>query len=527
MEKRRKRAVILKILGLVLFIALAARLYYIQIMCQEELTEGARSQQVIKVQTAGGRGTIYDRNMIRLTDSCLHYYYLIEKEMNTVGLEKLLNSIEAEPAGYKGDDYIVYRSEHFDKEINHRLIEEYGAYSFCGGSRYSENQLAAHLIGYVSGEKKIGTSGLEKMYQYRLAAEPASLLMTGNGIGQPVAGIGVTEKDDREVISPSAVITTIDAGLQKKVEEILREREISGAAVVLQASTGQVLAMASAPTFSPDRVSEYLNSENGELVNKAAQGQYPPGSVFKIAAAAAALESGSVDLSESYTCSGSTEVNGVTLACDDHPEGHGKVTFEEAFAQSCNGFFAHLAKKTGSETIVDMAQRMGLGAAVIDGFPDEEQGAFPAKEDRIYSGLANLSIGQGSLLTTPLQVAKMTNIIACRGIDHDISVTLGEAAADSGGRRVMNETTALQVGRMMEKVCEEGTASGAELHVRAAGKTGSAEAGDRGRYTVHGWFTGYFPADSPEYTVTVLAENGKTGSGSALPVFEEIVNYLY
>ena len=98
---------------------------------------------------------------------------------------------------------------------------------------------------------------------------------------------------------------------------------------------------------------------------------------------------------------------------------------------------------------------------------------------------------------------------------------------EDAGQRVLTEATATEVGEMMERVMVEGTAAGSQTHVTAAGKTGSAEAGGGNNETVHGWFTGYFPAENPEYTVTVIAENGKTGSSSALPVFEEIVNYLY
>lgn len=527
MSRRVKRAKGLAFLVMVMLAALVCRLYYIQVMCQDVLDTGAKAQQVIQVQSEHDRGIIYDRNMIRLTDNCLSYYYLIEKKKETVGMEKLLNKINAEPAGAKGEDYVVYKTDTYDKNVNAQLIDDYGAYAFCGSGRYQSDQTAAHLIGYLTGKEKTGASGLEKMFQYQLASSPAMLTLTGNGAGAPVGGLGVSETEERKSISPSAVVTTLDAGLQQKVEEIMEERGISGSVVVLETSTGQVLAMASSPTFDPNRIDEYLDSAEGELINKATQGQYPPGSVFKIVVAAAALESGVVDEERTYQCKGSTEVNGVQLICDDHPDGHGTVNLEKAFALSCNGYFARLAKEIGSETIIDMAQRLGLGQTVIDGFPDEESGAFPSKEERVYSGLSNLAIGQGSLLTTPVQIARMTNIIACGGIDHEIAVTMREEKSQAQGKRVLTETTARRVGIMMEKVCEEGTGSSANLHVSAAGKTGSAESGEGKDYTVHGWFTGYFPAEDPEYTVTVVAENGKTGSSSALPVFEEIVNSLY
>lgn len=523
----KKRVRIVFILSIAILAGLGGRLYYIQIMCHSELEKGAQGQYAIQIQSEDDRGTIYDRNLVRLTDRCSSYYYLLEKKNCDAKLQSLMNQIDGQEAGMKGTDYIVYKAARYDRDINRDLIDNFGAYVFCGSSRYEGNQIAAHLIGYLDSDNS-GVSGLEKMYQYRLAASPAVVSMMGNGIGEPIKGLGITEKETENSVNPSALVTTVDVNLQKKVEEILSENGISGAVVVLQAKTGQVVAMASTPAFDPNHLDSYLTSENGELINKAVQGLYPPGSVFKIVVAAAALESGSISMGDTFECSGSVMINGVKLICEEKPEGHGILNLEEAFAKSCNCYFAQLGKKTGSENIVEMAQRMGLGKAAIEGFPDEEIGSFPSEEERRYSGLSNLSIGQGSLLVTPVQIAKMTNVIANKGIDHPLSVIMSEENENNPGQRVMTAATAAEVGQMMERVMVDGTASASQTHVTAAGKTGSAEAGGgEGAETVHGWFTGYFPAEDPEYTVTVIAENGKTGSSSALPVFEEIVNYLY
>lgn len=134
-------------------------------------------------------------------------------------------------------------------------------------------------------------------------------------------------------------------------------------------------------------------------MNKAIQGQYPPGSVFKIAVAAAALESGLADQEFTFTCTGSVQVNGVKMVCEGKEKGHGKLNMEQAFACSCNCYFAKLAEKVGAENILEMARRLGLGQQVLDGFPGEEAGAFPAEEDCAYSGLANLAVGQGASLS--------------------------------------------------------------------------------------------------------------------------------
>lgn len=524
MASTKKRAVLLLLLTAASLAALCGRLWYIQIVCGQALAEGARSQQTIQVYSQDRRGVIYDRNMIPLTDSCQCYYYLVEKSRIDDGFLGLMDMAGGCEAGAMGEQYAAYKLEDFSGPAHRRLIEEYGAYAFCCGTRYDERQTAVHLIGYVNGDG-LGQSGLEKLYQYRLSSSPAKLSLTGNGIGQPVRGLGLAQNGvSGGSLQPSALVTTVDKALQEKVEEVLRERAVTGAAVVMDTETGQILAMASTPAFDPNRLDGYLASDGGELMNKALQGQYPPGSVFKIAVAAAALESGLADREFTFTCTGKTRVNGVEMVCADKEKGHGRLDMTQAFACSCNCYFARLAEKTGSENIVEMARRLGLGQQVLEGFPGEEAGAFPAKEDRSYSGLANLSVGQGSLLVTPVQIAKMTNIIACGGISHRNDVVMSQESSQDPGVRTVTAATADAVAEMMEQVCLSGTGAGNQAHAAIAGKTGSAEAGGG---VVHGWFTGFFPAEQPRYTVTVFAEDGKTGSGSALPVFEEIVNWLY
>lgn len=524
MVNMRKRVCLLFLVMTAVVAALGGRLYYIQIVCGEALQAGARGQQSIPVYSQDRRGVIYDRNMLPLTDSCQCYYYLVEKSRVDPGFLRLMDSCGGSRAGAMGETYAVYRTERFSRVLNQRIVSEYGAYAFCCGTRYGQGQAAAHLIGYVDADG-LGQSGLEKMYQYRLSSTSAQLSLTGNGAGQPVPGLGLTQSaEEAASLQPSSLVTTIDKALQEKVESILRGRGVTGAAVVLDTETGQVLAMASTPTFDPNRLDGYLASEQGELMNKALQGQYPPGSVFKIAVAAAALESGRVSRDFTFTCTGKTQVNGVEMVCGGKEEGHGKLNMDQAFACSCNCYFAKLAEQTGSENIVEMARRLGLGETVLDGFPGEEAGAFPAEEDRAYSGLANLAVGQGSLLVTPIQIARMTNIIACGGICHRTDIVMRQESSQDPGRRTVTAGTAAAVADMMKQVCLSGTGAGNQAHVAIAGKTGSAEAGGD---TVHGWFTGFFPADHPRYTATVFVEDGKTGSGSALPVFEEIVNWLY
>lgn len=520
--KRRIKGIFVVITLLIL--ALCARLYYIQIMCHTELSQGADGQHQIEIIGDDERGVIYDRNMVRLTNASVNYFYIVHRRQLTPAFDELMDEIDGQVAGSKGEDYVIYKSRVFNKGINRKLTRDYGAYPFTASSRYGDAQVAAHLIGYLNDAESIGVSGLEKMYQSRLASTPAELFLIGNGIGEPIKGLGITETGTSDAVKPSALVTTLDGALQAKVEAILKDSEITGTVIVLQAKTGQVMAMASTPTFNPGEIDDYLSSENGELMNKAVQGQYPPGSVFKIAVAVSALERG-ISLDTAFDCKGSVTVNGVNLICEEKPEGHGKLTMIDAFAKSCNCYFAKLGEKLGGDTIVDTASKLGLGQSVIDGFPDEAIGQFPDESERAYSGLSNLSIGQGSLLVTPLQIAKMTNVIAAGGADPDVSILMRERQEQPA--QVVKVEIAETVSEMMGEVMISGTGANAKTNVKVCGKTGSAEAAVNGTEEVHGWFTGFFPADNPEYTVTVLAEKGNTGSSSALPVFEKIVNYLY
>ena len=373
----------------------------------------------------------------------------------------------------------------------------------------------------------IGTSGLEKTYDAQLKGKASRQATLGSGSGQPFDGSGIKASSSEKQEAGAALVTTLDKNLQSKVESILKEKQVSGAVIVMDVKTSQILAIASSPSFNPNAVEDYLDSDGEELVNHGTQGEYPPGSVFKIVVAAAALESGIVPEKEIFTCTGSIEINGVKMVCSGHEKGHGELNLYTAFAKSCNCYFSSLGKKLGSEAILSMAKNLGLGEETCSELADEAEGNLPKYDERYYSGLANFSIGQGSLLTTPIQICQMTNVVARGGIKSPVSLVMKNGVSQIGKAQVLGQETTVELTKMMEQVMESGTGSALEFPVPVAGKTGSAETTRGSEDLVHGWFTGFFPSDEPKYTVTVFIENGKTGSGSALPVFQQIVNYLY
>ena len=240
-----------------------------------------------------------------------------------------------------------------------------------------------------------------------------------------------------------------------------------------------------------------------------------------------------VDKNTMFHCTGKEKLSGIEIGCSTGgKDGHGDISLEQAFAYSCNCAFIQLGKLTGSENIIDMAEKLGLGEAPISDLPSVRRGNVTTLENAVGDGIGNLSIGQGEMLVTPLQVARLTNIIARRGNDVELSLikNADEIMTSAGGsfaqRRVdanvISKETAEEITHMMRQTVIYGTARGTGSNFEAAGKTGSAETGTYEGAPVHGWFTGFFPASDPKYTITVFVENGRSGRASAVPIFEKI-----
>lgn len=520
---------------------LAARLAYIQIFCHEEFKAAASSQYSIAVEGLDTRGMILDRNLMPLTGGIKEYYYIIPRRVKDAGLEELVSAMEGQQIAKKTSAYLVYRTEKFDRDVCEALKNEYDAYVFQTSARYADDQTACHLIGYLNSDEKTGVSGIELMCQDRLAADDSRLTVWADAAGRILRGIrplvgefndeGVLETDD-SAMEEKSVVTTIDRRLQYVCEKALAAHTRSGAAIVTDCGTGEILAWASAPTFNPNDIESYL--DDGDcLINKVSQAAYAPGSVFKIVTAAAALESGACGSDQTFECLGEVTVEGVTLGCSNAPEGgHGVLNMREAMACSCNCYFAQLGEITGSEAIVAQAEKMGFGSAVLGDFPSETGGNLPEEDEVGPWDVTNLSIGQGDILATPLQINRMTAIIAGGGkvlpftliLDGDTEDTAEDRPKD-GGRRIIDARAAADIEDMLAGVMAEGTGSlGWDIPVW--GKTGTAEAEKDGQAVKNCWFTGYCRIGEKTYVITVLAEDGASGSATALPAFKEITDFL-
>lgn len=436
--------------------------------------------------------------------------------------------------------------------------------------RYPFRSFASHVLGYlqeISEEdiqsqayKKrrlgdmVGKMGVEAVYEPILAGETGRLIEVVDSQGRTIS---VLERIEPRP-SPGLRLT-LDFDLQKKAEELLTGRE--GAIVVMDAQTGDVLALASYPTYEPNRfINRFLPQEWQGLVsdpsypleNRAIRGLYSPGSVFKLTMALAALDSGVITDRTSFFCGGETQIYGNTFSCWNKG-GHGSLILDGAIQNSCNIFFYNLGRRMEVDDIARYARMMGFGARTGIDLPGEKEGLVPTVEWKKKTRNAawylgetiSVAIGHGPLLVTPVQVAAHTAFIAKRGIKvfpHLVSSASkpywSRWEAQNGG--AISPITNLKrsdfekvILGMWESVNKGGTGQAAGVDgFDICGKTGSTQT--IGRETAerlaqrnvtvktHSWFSGFGPRDKPEIVVTVLVEFGGLGGATAAPLAGEM-----
>lgn len=398
-----------------------------------------------------------------------------------------------------------------------------------GQRRYMSPPVARHLIGFVRYGDRIGAAGLERTFEPFLRSRGATALAYYHTAkGDPLTGLQARVVDDGNGFYPLEVATTIDFRVQQMTERLFEEMGIDdGAAVVMDVQTGDILAMASAPSFDPYRV----NPEEGLWRNRGLMSEIP-GSVFKTVVAAAALDAGVARPGEMFVCNGKHHRGNIRC---HRPGGHGRISLEEAYAVSCNTVFAELAIRLGAEGLSRAAARFGIGGK---GGWREDQLATPigtfrhfAQLDAEESGrlfgdgerpldpvvLAQSGIGQHSVRITPLQATSWTAAIARGGgalpaarvvtrVNWHNGRLLTGFPAKTVAHTGISGRSARWLKSAMALAASKGTAAGlAGVAGGAGGKTGTAQTGKEG--LVHQWFTGFHPLDNPRYAVTILVRN--------------------
>ncbi|MGE5598081.1 MAG: peptidoglycan D,D-transpeptidase FtsI family protein, partial [Bacteroidota bacterium] len=352
-----------------------------------------------------------------------------------------------------------------------------------------------------------------------------------DGQRRPLAGLGA-----RLVRAPAAggidLLLTIDRRLQAAVDRIADRSLPRGAIVVMSPWTGEILALASRPSFDPRRPAAELRTPGAPFLNRALTA-YHPGSIFKLVVLAAALEKDPDVFMRLFEDPGRLACGHLTFHCPGG--GHGLMTLADALAFSCNTVFIRLALELGLTELVRTAERLGLGVPACLDLPGEALGCLPPAEDGSPGSLANTALGQGAVTVTPLQVARMIGAVANGGRLVGGRILLGTAdgkgrvrALAGGGApvRVISARTARLMRIMMAGVIRYGTGRAAAVSMGAAGKTGTAQSGTEdpdGRRVNHAWFAGFAPLSRPRYVVVVLAEGGGAGGAVAAPVFRQVM----
>lgn len=510
-----KRLLSLYIFFIFCFMVLLGRIFYIAKTDYSQVTarQGSRT-----VTVGEKRGEIFDRNFSPLVG---------EKTKLLAVVTPCAGSYEY-LKGKVDEAYLRVKIENaspFTVEINEEINNEF-IRTFSVPQRYTAEQTALHLIGYTDSSGKVGLSGIEKAYNNYLSENSGKLTVTFqvDAIGRVLAGMDKYINDEN-FTSMAGVVLTIDKTLQKATETALQNSRIkSGCAIVMSAHNGEILAMASVPTYDPKNPAKSLSADNSPFVNKALM-SYSVGSIFKPVVAACAMENG-ISPDTEYECKGKITVSDKVFSCYDD-KAHGKINMTKALEVSCNCYFISLMDKIDSDHLLKICRDIGLGQSVtLAPSLKSATGTLPTNESlRLKGALANFLFGQGDLLATPLQIATVYHTLAT-GNAVTPKVVLGltnymglmTKNPDSPQKKVLSDETVLKLKNML-------SSAGKSYNLTdASGKTGTAQSGiyKGGAETLRTWFAGYYPAENPEYIIVVLNENGTSGTADCVPVFREI-----
>lgn len=546
----QKRIRILLFIFLAVFSLLLTRLFYIQIVGGNSLALTASAQRMSNVQIETTRGDFVDRNGINLTSrtpkiTAVLKPSLLKENLSQIEQISMLLGLDPirtqEELKFKNTPILI----EIDKETKAILLGlNIEGVSFVNSlNRYSTDTKAKHILGYLNKVDQVGINGLEKLYEQTLNyGDKDSIAVITDGSNNLLDGLGYRMiKSEDKKNGKLDIKLTIDYHIQSIIEEALESRGLTGAVVVEEIKTGNIVAMSSKPDFDPNDVEKYLTNNKRPLFNRAVA-QYNVGSVFKLVDLAAMFEL-QPTYNALFNCPGYIHVGDTEFKCSSYNlGGHGTIDINSALAVSCNAYFINMALELGAEPLVSMCDKLGLGknTGLSKQGIEEAKGVVPQLADLMNPGdIANISIGQGQILATPVQIADLVATIANGGIKNNINIVdcvvnrYGHKVKDLkeiSQKRVLSKSTAERIMTLMEGVVSSGTGSKASLTngIGAGGKTGSAETGQfiDGEKIIQAWFAGYFPAKNPKYAVAIFIEDGKSGGAAAAPVFAEIGNEI-
>lgn len=585
----RRRVQALAVLVAAAFVLLTGRLWFLQVVEGERFLFLSEKNRVRIKKVPGTRGLVFDRKGQLLVESRPSFDVLFVPE-DADDPEAVLRRVAAL---LKSDEQAIlslYEQSRsrapFEEIVLGRDVEwetvvavEANQLDLPGVSlrvrprrSYYNGGVAAHLLGYVgeisrdqlklyrtkgySMGDEIGQFGLEKSWEVYLRGRSGGQQVEVDALGRRVRVLHEVED-----VPGQSVHLTLDRDLQEAAWQALEGRE--GAIVVLSVRDGAVLALASAPAFDPNLFARGVTAEQWRallqdplkpLNNRAVQGQYPPGSTFKIIVGIAGLEEGVIDPNAAISDPGFYVVGNRAFR-DWKEKGHGRVDFHRGLVESCDVYYYQLGQRLGPDRIAKYARLFGLGEKTGLGLDDEKAGLIPDTEWKRrrfrqpwYPGeTPSLAIGQGYVTVTPLQMANLMAALANGGtlyrpwIVRKVTALDGTLIEEYGPRKIrqipLKPETLQRVRAALRDVVNSGYGTGGRARserITIAGKTGTAQVvefkgavikSERLSYWTrdHAWFVAYAPAEEPEIAVAVLVEHGGLGGAAAAPLAKKVI----
>ena len=580
-----RRTFILFLLKLSLFSAVGWRLYNIQILDSSKYKTMSKKNQIDLEIIFPVRGKIFDRNKVLIAKNEKVYdVYLIPE--NTKSINNTLNAlsqfIDIDFAKRRKVIELSTQVKKFEKikifeNISWSVLEKIETNKYnLEGIFIAEDYLRvypykdqlSHLLGYISKPNQqeltlpfiskmpnldIGKEGLEKSFNPLLVGKAGQREIEVNSNGRIIREISKVDS-----IRGEEVYLSIDLRIQQYAINLLKSHR-AGSINVINIKNGEILCMASTPTYDPNKIIQKPNKEYWEsilanslspLTNRSIQGLYSPGSTFKMIVAIAALKHGIINIDTTHSCTGKIGFGNRLYHCWK-TNGHGKMNVTDAIKQSCDVFFYEISKKLGIDKIAEVAKDFGLGQSYDISMPNQKTGIIPNKKwkkekigESWYAGETLISaIGQGFVLTNPFQLAVMTSIIASNGKIVEPTIIKDNPVSFKTNEKYSNEIKIIK--KAMFQVVNEnkGTAFKSRLEdIKFAGKTGTSqvrrislseresddfrEKEQEWKNRDHALFVGYMPYDDPKYSISVIIEHGGSGASTAAPIAKQVFNYI-
>ncbi len=558
-----------------IFLFLVTGFWELQIKSPEIYNERAERNRIKALPVVAPRGKILDRDGRVIVDNHSSWSLILSRENLHVehlkdiadGLHLDYDDLMQKVARYrKRPKYepIIIKEELTPSDLafveSHRNPETFPEMETILSQRrlYPQNGVLAHVIGYTGEISEseldqpeyakynqgqiIGKTGIEKQYNDTLMGVDGERQSVVDNRGREREVLGIKEAKPGHNIQ-----LTIDLDLQAVAELALEGKR--GAVVALDPRNGEILAMASRPSFDPNKFAVRIKSSDWKelttdpgnpLLNRAIQAQWAPGSTFKPIVALAGLESGAIDESTVFHCAGGASYYGHFYKC---LEVHGEVTLHKGIVESCDAYFYGVGNKTGIDSIAFYAHQVGYGAKTGIDLPNEATGVVPSPEWQLqnyrqkwYLGQTiSVSIGQGQTTVTPLQMARALSGIALGGVWHTPHLLLG-AKVDQPHEWTLNPENVKKVVSGMYGVVNEGGGTGGRARlpgISVCGKTGTAQVASAEYEHAHhdvkdnAWFTAYAPCESPEIAVSVLWENSGVQGAYAAPTARDVLKAYF